>query len=92
MKKKFENFCFIIFFRLEKHSIFINIKSQKKKFSGQISLQFFAPHRSAFFSMILRLAPVDRKMLNGHSNGPNPPEVENYPFLADQIVRPHKIF
>ena len=40
-------------------------KSKKKFFSGQNGLQFFAPHRSVFFAIILRWALVDRKMLSG---------------------------
>ena len=40
-------------------------KIKKNFFLSKIGLQFFASHRSAFFSLISRLASVDRKMLSG---------------------------
>ena len=68
LNKKFKkNFFKKIFFRFKNTFKSSQHKKVKKKFFlGQIGLQFFAPHRSAFFSINLRLAPDDRKMLRGH--------------------------
>ena len=67
-KKISKNFKKI--FVLKKYSQVVSVwKSQKIVFLGEIGLQFFASHRSAFFSIISRLAPVDRKILTGHLDG-----------------------
>ena len=71
LTKNFEkNFFQKIFFALKTLSSHLSIKKSKKKFIfDQIGLQFFAPHRSAFFAITLRWAPVDRKMLSGDLDG-----------------------
>ena len=71
LNKKFKkNFFKKICFRFKNTFKSSQHKKVKKKFfSGQNGLPFFGPHRSAFFSIILRLAPVDRKMLSGDLDG-----------------------
>ena len=57
-------FCLKNTFKSSQHK-----KVKKKFFFGQIGLEFLAPHGSAFFAIILRWAPVDRKMLSGDLDG-----------------------
>ena len=68
--KKFQKNCFQKNFFVLKNTQVVSAQISQKNFLGQIDLQFFfSSQKSAFFSMIFWLAPVDRKMLSGHKGG-----------------------
>ena len=65
-----KNFFQKIFFSPSKTlSRRLSIKKSKNFFSGQISLEFFCASQISLFSIILKLAQIDRKMLSGDLDG-----------------------
>ena len=64
--KFYDDRTLILNFQEFSKNFFLSWKTTWKNFLGQIGFQFFALHRSAFFSMIFQLASVHSKMLNGH--------------------------